>query len=118
MNRKRKLTIKELENLDFEIDFMERIIRRDSKYVEALQVLSADYMRRGNHDAGLKMDRKLARLAPSDPTILYNLACSLCLNRRLKQAVAALNRAIDSGDSACMSTNDTPAGNVGMLDWP
>jgi len=97
VNRKRKLTIQELRDLDFEIDFMQRIVLRDPKYVEALQVLSANYMRRGNYIDGLKVDRRLVRLAPGDPTILYNLACSLCLNHRLKQALAALNKAIDCG---------------------
>jgi len=76
---------------------MRKIVRRDPKYVEALQVLSANYMRRGDHVEGLKVDRKLVRLAPQDPTILYNLACSLCLNQRRKQALVALNKAIDCG---------------------
>lgn len=94
---RRKLTAKERRDLDIEIGFMERLVRRDPHYVEALQVLSADYAKRGQYDDGLKVDRKLARLAPTDSTVLYNFACTLSLTKRIKQAATALHKALDCG---------------------
>ena len=98
---RRKLTAKERRDLDIEIGFMERLVKRDPHYMEALQVLSADYTKRGHYDDGLKIDRKLARLAPTDSTVLYNLACSLSLTKRIRQSAAALNKALDMGFQDC-----------------
>ena len=94
---RRKLTAKERRDLDIEIGFMERLVKRDPQYVEALQILSADYTKRGQFDDGLKIDRKLARLVPTDSTILYNLACSLSLTKHVRQSAVALHKAIDFG---------------------
>jgi tetratricopeptide (TPR) repeat protein len=94
---KRKLTVRERRDLDFEIAFMERLLDRDPTYIEALQVLGADYTKRGNYEAGLKIDIRLARLLPSDPLILYNLACSYSLTDKIRQAAAALEKAIACG---------------------
>ena len=76
---------------------MERLLKRDPKYLEALQILGSNYTQRGNYEAGLRIDRKLARLKPNDPSVLYNLACSYSLTRRPKQAAAALSKAVDCG---------------------
>jgi tetratricopeptide (TPR) repeat protein len=94
---KRKLTARERRDLDFEIAFMEGLVQRDPTYVEALQVLGTNYTERGNYDAGLKIDLKLARLLPHDPAVLYNLACSYSLTGKIKQAATALDKAIDFG---------------------
>lgn len=94
---KRKLTARERRDLDFEIGFMERLVKRDPNYVEALQVLGADYTLRGNFEAGLRIDVRLARLLPNNPAVLYNLACSYSLTRKIKQAAYALDKAIDCG---------------------
>lgn len=94
---RRKLTAKERRDLDIEIGFMKRLVKRDPNYVEALQVLSADYTKRGQYDDGLKIDRKLVRLSPADATVFYNLACSLSLTKRVKQSATALHKALDRG---------------------
>lgn len=95
----RKLTGRERRDLDIEIGFMERLVQRDPAYIEALQILGADYTRSGNIQAGLKIDRKLARLLPADPTVLYNLACSYSLAHKVKQAATTLRKALDLGFS-------------------
>jgi tetratricopeptide (TPR) repeat protein len=92
-----KLTRKEQRDLDVEIGFLEGVIHRDPKYVEALQVLGDNYTRRGKFNEGMQIDETLSKLLPGDPTVLYNLACSYALTRRLEQAASALLRAIERG---------------------
>jgi len=67
---------------------------RDIRVASALAHI---YTKAGRIDAGLKMDRKLVRLDPEDPTAHYNLACSLCLKGRNADAVKALRTAISLG---------------------
>jgi Flp pilus assembly protein TadD len=93
----RKLTPRQRRDLDIEIGFMEGVVQRDPRFVEALQILGDDYTRRGKFVEGLKVDERLARLRPHDPTMLYNLACSCALTKRYEQAAAALSRAIEQG---------------------
>jgi tetratricopeptide (TPR) repeat protein len=83
--------------LDLEISFIEGVVRRDPKYVEALQVLGDDYTRRGRFDDSLQVDERLVELRPEDPMAYYNLACSYSLNRQVEAAASALARAIDCG---------------------
>jgi tetratricopeptide (TPR) repeat protein len=92
-----KLSRKEQRDLDIEIGFLEGVVGRDPKYVEALQVLGDNYTKRGRFTEGMQVDEKLSDLMPNDPTVLYNLACSYALTRRLEQAAAALVRALDRG---------------------
>jgi hypothetical protein len=94
---RKKLTRKEQRDLDIEIGFLEGVVDRDPKYVEALQVLGDNYTRRGKFAEGTEIDERLSRLLPHDPTVLYNLACSYSLTKRLEQAAYALIRALDRG---------------------
>ena len=57
---RKKLTRREQRNLDIEISFIEGVVRRDPRYLEALQVLGDDYTRRGRYREGLKIDETLA----------------------------------------------------------
>jgi tetratricopeptide (TPR) repeat protein len=84
-------------DLDIEIDFLEGIVKRDPRYVEALQILGDDYTRRGKYVAGLKVDEQLAQLRPDDSLVQYNLACSYSLTGQFEQAVAALEKALGLG---------------------
>lgn len=95
----KKLTRDDQRNLDVEIGFIEGVVRRDPSYVDALQILGDDYTRRGRFADGLTVDEQLARLRPSDATVLYNLACSYSLTDRLDEGFAALDRALDAGYS-------------------
>ena len=96
-NLARKLSRRQQRDLDIEIGFMEGVVQRDPRFVEALQILGDDYTRRGKFHEGLKIDEQLVELRPQDPTMLYNLACSYTLTRRYDRAVAALSRAIEQG---------------------
>ena len=94
---KRKLTRKEQRDLDIEISFMEGVVQRDAKYVEAWKALSECYCRRGFFERGLHADVHLARLQPDDPAVLYDLACGYALLQQTEEAITALMKAIAHG---------------------
>jgi len=93
----KKITPKEMRELDVEIGFLEGITRRDGDYVEALQLLGDLYTQRGRFEEGLQIDERLSRLEPRDPLVFYNLACSYSLPGRMDQAARALERALTLG---------------------
>ncbi len=90
----RKLTRKEVRELDIKISFLEGLVRRDCRYVEALQILGDHYTQRGRFDDSLKVDQQLSSLEPRNPLVFYNLACSYSLNGNLDSAAASLERAL------------------------
>ena|SRR5436190_16466407 len=96
-NSRKRPTRQELRDLDFEIQFMEGIVRRDPGYVDALQILGDDYTRRGRFEEGLRVDEKLSRLKPDDSLIHYNLACSYSLTNQCDLAAEALELALNLG---------------------
>ena len=69
-NSRTKLNRRQQRDLDIEIGFLERVIQRDPRYVEALQALGANYTNRGKFDDGLKIDKQLSQLRPDDPMVL------------------------------------------------
>lgn len=95
--RSKKLSRRESRDLDTKIGFLEGLVRRDPKYIEALQMLGDHYTQRGQYEDSLKVDKQLSRLEPRNPLVYYNLACSYSLNRDLDLAVAALERALSLG---------------------
>ena len=91
------LSPREQRDLDIEIGFLAGLTQRDPSFVEALQLLSDDYLQRGRLAEGTTVDEQVARLRPDDPGVQYNLACSYALTERHEAAFDALNRAIDAG---------------------
>lgn len=81
----------------FEIAFFESVLRRDPGYVDVVEILGGLYTKQGRIADGLKMDRKLVKLQPSNATAHYNLACSLALSRRKADALRALRQAVHFG---------------------
>lgn len=81
----------------FEIEFYEAILRRSPDYTEVVGLLGALYTRVGRIADGLKMDRKLVRLEPDNPTAHYNLACSLALCKKRPDALRSLRKAVSLG---------------------
>jgi tetratricopeptide (TPR) repeat protein len=94
---RRRLSRQEQQDLDVEIGFIEGVVKRDSKFIEALQILGDDYTRRGRLTEGLKIDEQLIQLRPQDPVAHYNLACSYSLTEQYDQAISALDKAISLG---------------------
>ncbi len=81
----------------FEIEFFEKIHKRCPDFTEVVEILGGLYTKEGRIDDGLKMDRKLVRLMPENPNAHYNLACSLALKRRNREAIQSLSKAVDLG---------------------
>ncbi len=82
---------------EFELRFFESILRRSPQYVRVIEVLGGLYTRQGRIADGLRMDRRLVRLQPANPTAHYNLACSLALSRRRTAALRVLRQAVQLG---------------------
>lgn len=82
---------------EFEMNFFEGVLSRDPKNIEVIEILGGLYTKKGRIDDGLRMDRKLVRLQPSNPHAHYNLGCSLALKRRKADAIRALTKAVELG---------------------
>src|SRR5687768_11999983 len=95
--RKSRTSREQTRALDIQIQFMEGVVRRDPRYVEALQLLGDNYTKRGRYSEGLSVDERLAELEPQNPLVFYNLACSYALLDRCETAADALERALRLG---------------------
>ncbi|MFM8336679.1 MAG: TPR end-of-group domain-containing protein [Opitutaceae bacterium] len=84
-------------SVEFELAFFESILRRSPRYTRVIEILGGLYTEQGRIADGLRMDRRLVRLQPSNPTAHYNLACSLALSRRRTDALRVLRRAVQLG---------------------
>jgi tetratricopeptide (TPR) repeat protein len=81
----------------FEIGFFASVLKRNPGYVEVIEILGGLYTQHGRIADGLRMDRKLVRLKPVNPTAHYNLACSLALSKRKTAALRSLRQAVELG---------------------
>lgn len=87
----------ELSQLDFELEFLGRLLERDPLYADALKAHAGNLARKGLYTRALQADRRLVRLWPDRPIPWYNLACSYAVLGMLDPAFAALQRALDLG---------------------
>ena len=83
--------------LEFLADFLEVETDRHPENLAALGELGHLCTRLGRHAKALGVDRRLVGLRPLDPTVHYNLACSLALVGEAGACIAALERAIALG---------------------
>jgi tetratricopeptide (TPR) repeat protein len=82
---------------EFDMAFYESVLKRDPSYADVIEILGGLYTRHGRIADGLKMDRKLVKLQPGNPTAHYNLACSLALVKRHADALRTLQHAVSLG---------------------
>ncbi len=82
---------------EFLAAFLQAATARHPRNVEALAELAGVLTRLGRLEEGLAADEKLVGLVPENPTVHYNLACSLALLGRKDSALDALERAVDLG---------------------
>lgn len=83
-----------LGQLDFDIDFFERLLARSPQSIEPLRVLAELVSKKGQFQRAVELDRRLVHLLPDDFLARYNLACSLARAGRADEAIDALSRAI------------------------
>jgi len=86
-----------VEDLSFEIEFFESLSKRDTKDLRVLEILAHYYTKSGLITEGLRVDRRIVRHDPKNPVAHYNLACSLALKNRKKDAVESLRDAVERG---------------------
>jgi hypothetical protein len=82
---------------NFEVGFYETVLRHDPRCTEVIEILGGLYTKLGRIADGLKMDRRLVRLQPTNATAHYNLACSLALSKRNSDALRSLRHAVGLG---------------------
>jgi tetratricopeptide (TPR) repeat protein len=92
-------TLRKRSQLDFEIEFFERILTRDPNYVEVLTNLGDLFAQKGCHRRALLVDLRLVQLQPKNEMAMYNLACSYALLSHPAEALEALRRAVMLGYS-------------------
>ena len=85
------------DDLDFEIDFYEGVLRKRKDFIPALQLLSDAYTRKGDYKKGLEIDVKLSRIRRDDPIVFYNLACDYSLLENCGKAFLSLEKAFSLG---------------------
>lgn len=86
-----------LGQLDFDIEFYERVLARSPDRIEVLRVLGELASRKGLHRRALELDRHLVALLPEDAAARYNLACSLALSGRDDEALECLATSLRLG---------------------
>jgi tetratricopeptide (TPR) repeat protein len=85
--------------LDFEIEFYERILSRDPNYLEVLMNLGELFSEKGCYRRALQVDLRLAQLKPRCEEVHYNLACTYAMLNHKAAAIEALREAISLGFS-------------------
>jgi len=83
-----------LSQLEFDVDFFERLLTRKQDSIEVLRILAELVSRKGAVKRAVELDRRLVELLPDDFLARYNLACSLARAGRSDEAIDALSRAI------------------------
>jgi hypothetical protein len=103
--------------LAFEIGILEYLNERKPRDFETLSLLAELYTRAGRLAAGLKVDCALVAMAPNNPIVHYNLACSHSLMKNIEESLDALELSIRLGyDDAKHLDSDPDLGNVKHTD--
>jgi Flp pilus assembly protein TadD len=89
--------LREQSQLDFELEFLARVLERDPFHADALRVHGNNLAAKGEYARALQVDRRLVRLQPDRAIPWYNLACSYALLGMIDPAFSALQRARELG---------------------
>ncbi|MCK5581267.1 MAG: hypothetical protein KAJ18_08340 [Candidatus Omnitrophica bacterium] len=85
------------DDIEFEIQFYEGILKEKGDFYQVLVALGDLYTRAGRYQDGLAIDQKLEGMRPDDPIVLYNLACSYSLVCEVDKASETIKSAIQCG---------------------
>lgn len=88
---------KNYKEIDEERIFYEKIIKKNSNFLEVLYQLARIYSHYKNYKKTLEIDKKIAELTPLDPFVYYNLACDFALLNDMENAVKNLKIALHLG---------------------
>ena len=100
----------------FLVDFYQVVTKRQPENLEVFAELAQAHTRLGEYERGLALDRHLIRLLPEDPTVRYNLACSLALTERTLESLETLEQSINLGyDDAAYLMQDEDLSNLHEL---
>lgn len=91
------LRVADESDLDFELRFFDRVLRRNRDYVDVLRCQGELLSRKRRHAEALEIDRRLVQLRPDDGVVRYNLACSLAMQNHAHEAIVELRRAFERG---------------------
>jgi tetratricopeptide (TPR) repeat protein len=83
--------------LDFDIDFFDRLLERNPDSIEVLRVLAELVSRKGLYRRAVEIDRRLVERLPDDFLARYNLGCSLARAGCTAEAITSLSTAIKLG---------------------
>lgn len=83
-----------LNQLDFDIDFFERLLSRNGDSLEVLRLLAELVSKKGLVDRAVELDARVVELLPDDCLARYNLSCSLARAGRPDEAIDSLSKAI------------------------
>ncbi len=83
--------------LDFEIEFFEKLLATTPDFADVLRILSANLTLKGRLLDGLAVDRQLVKVCPVDPTAHYNLACRFAVLKQADHAIRSLRKAVELG---------------------
>ena len=89
--------LREQSQLDFEIEFLGKVIERDPFYTDALRVHANNLAAKGQYNRALALDRRLVKLQAERPIPWYNLACSYAMLGMTEPAFSALQHALELG---------------------
>jgi tetratricopeptide (TPR) repeat protein len=87
----------EQSQLNFELEFLGRILERDPFFTDALRVHGNNLAAKEQYARALPIDRRLVRLLPDRAIPWYNLACSYAVLGMIDPAFSALQRALELG---------------------
>jgi tetratricopeptide (TPR) repeat protein len=88
---------REQNQLEFELDFLGRVLERDPLYGDALKVHADNLAAKGYYNRALQADLQLVRLKPDKPIGWYNLACSYAVLGMVDRAFESLERSLKLG---------------------
>jgi tetratricopeptide (TPR) repeat protein len=100
--------LREQSQIDFELEFLGRILERAPFFVEALRVHADNLAARGHYTRALQIDRRLVRLVPEDAIVWYNLACSFAVLGMIEPAFSALQKSLELGYRATVRLRRDP----------
>ncbi|MEO1991796.1 MAG: hypothetical protein ABGW78_07680 [Pirellulales bacterium] len=83
-----------LNQLDFDIDFYEKLLQKNGDSLEVLRILAELVSKKGLMSRAVELDNKIVELLPEDFLARYNLACSLARAGKSDEAIDSLSQSI------------------------